>query len=308
MPKASSASPEQNGTLPFLDTFAQVAQSGGFTAAARSLQVTQAAVSGRIRTLEEQLGARLFDRGAGGAALTEAGRVLYAYARQIVALHEEARQKLTGVAAALSGDLVLAASSVPGEHLLPRLLWVFRQRYPQVQVRVSVSDSGQVLRMIAGHEATLGLIGVDPAVDDFESVAFATDRLVLLVPADHPWAAKKRVTVRQLADQPLVLREQGSGSRQCFERAWEENGGKLSQLQVALELGSNEAIKEALYQGLGAAILSRYTVEQEVASGKLRALTVTGLKLDRQMHLVWDRRRALTSAARAFVDTVAGKG
>jgi DNA-binding transcriptional LysR family regulator len=291
--------PEQ---LPHLDTFAKAAEAGNFTVAARALGLTQAAVSQRVQALEQLLGVSLFERHGGRVLLTEAGHRLHGYALRILALHREALHELTGRQAPLAGELSLAASSVPGDFLLPDLLARFRERQPHVQVRATVADSRQVLHQVEQGEAHLGLVGGKAESPHLEYRCFACDRLVLIVPADHPWGRRKRVLLDQLCEQPLILREAGSGSRWCLEQALARAGKSLQDLHVALELGSNEAIKEAVLRGLGLAVLSDHAVRQEVEGGKLHGLQVTGLPLVRQMFVVWDRRRALPIPARLFLD------
>ena len=300
--------------LPYLDTFAEAAERSSFTAAARALDLTQAAVSQRVQALEQALGVPLFERRGGRVLLTEAGRRLHTYARHILDLHREARQEVTGRRAPLAGELSLAASSIPGEHLLPGLLAAFRRKHPHVRVRVDVADTGAVLGQVARGEAHLGLVGGRRDSPHLEYRCFACDTLVLVVPAGHAWARRRRISLDQLCGQPLILREAGSGSRWCLEQALQRAGRAAGDLTVALELGSNEAIKEAVRRGVGLAVLSGRAVAKEARSGgPLHALRVTGLRLDRQMFAVWDRRRALPISARLFLDLLepckgAGKG
>jgi DNA-binding transcriptional LysR family regulator len=288
--------------LPHLETFARAAELSSFTAAARSLGLTQAAVSQRVQALEKALGVPLFRRQSGGVLLTEAGRRLHGYAERILALHQEARREVAGQQSPPAGELSLAASSVPGEHLLPDLLSRFRERHSGVQVRATVADSQRVLDQVEKGQAHLGLVGGKSDSPHLEFRCFACDRLVLVVPAGHPWTNRRRVSLHQLAGQPLVVREAGSGSRWCLERALAKAGKSLRDLKVALELGSNEAIKEAVRRGLGLAVLSTHAVEDEVRAGRLHALRVTGLPLVRDMFVVWDRRRVLPIPARLFLD------
>jgi DNA-binding transcriptional LysR family regulator len=288
--------------LPHLDTFAKAAEAGNFTAAARALGLTQASVSQRVQALEQLLGVPLFERHGGRVVLTEAGHRLHGYAQRILALHGEALRELTGRQAPLAGELSLAASSVPGDFLLPDLLARFRERHPHIQVRAAVTDSRQVLHQVEQGQAHLGLVGGKAESPHLEYRCFACDRLVLIVPSGHPWGRRKRVPLDQLCAQPLIVREGGSGSRWCLEQALSRAGKSFQDLDIALELGSNEAIKEAVLRGLGLAVLSEHAVRQEVEGGKLHAVQVTGLPLVRQMFVVWDRRRALPIPARLFLD------
>lgn len=290
--------------LPHLETFAEAAERGSFTAAARHLGLTQAAVSQRVQQLEAALRTRLFRRTAGGAALTEAGRRLHAYARRILDLTAEARAVVTGVPDEVKGELVLAASSVPGQHLLPPVLAAFRDRHPLVRVRVSVSDTDVVLRQVEHGHAHLGLVGGHGGTAELEFRRFACDELALVVPSGHPWWRKKRVLVSDLLSQPLIQREPGSGSRRCLERALERLGVAPARLNVALELDSSEAIKGAVLEGAGVAVLSRRSVEKEVNAGQLRAVPVEGLTLGRDIYVVRDRRRVLPGPAQLFLTLV----
>jgi DNA-binding transcriptional LysR family regulator len=293
--------PEQ---LPHLETFAQAAELSSFTAAARTLGITQAAVSQRIQALEATLGTSLFRRRGGRVLLTDAGRKLHRYAERILSLHQEARQKVTGKAAPATGELTLAASSIPGEHLLPAVLSRFQKLHPHIRLKATIGDSLAVLRQVEHGQVHLGLVGRKNDSAHLEFRSFACDELVVVVPIGHPWARRKRVTVPQLLAQPLVLREVGSGSRWCLETALSRTGRSSRELKIALELGSNEAIKEAVLRGLGAAVLSTHAVAQEVAAKKLASLKVTGLRLEREMYAVWDRRRVLPIPARLFLDVL----
>jgi DNA-binding transcriptional LysR family regulator len=294
-------SPEQ---LPHLETFARAAELSSFTGAARALGLTQAAVSQRIAALEKFLGVPLFRRQGGHVLLTDAGRRLYDFAQRILALHGEAIAELAGRPAAPTGDLVLAASSVPGEHFLPELLAAYRAKHPHIQVRVTVSDTRAVLHEVEQGQAHLGLVGGKEDRPHLEFRRFATDQLLLVVGAAHPWKRRRRVRLAQLAVEPLLVREPGSASRACLEHALVAAGTSLSAMRVGLELGSNEALKEAVQRGLGVAVLSTHVVRHEVENGPLHAVEIADLSLEREMFVVWDRRRVLPIPARLFLDVV----
>jgi DNA-binding transcriptional LysR family regulator len=287
--------------LPHLETFAEAAERGSFTAAARHLGITQAAISQRVHALEAALRTTLFRRAADGVTLTDAGRRLHDYARRILALTAEARAAVTGAAEEVGGDLVLAASSVPGQCILPPLLAAFRERHPRVRVRMSVSDTAAVLSQVERGEAHLGLTGGQGDGPHLEYCRLAADELALVVPADHAWRRKRRVSVREFLAQPFVQREEGSGTRRCVERALERAGVSPARLTVTLELGSAEAVKGAVLEGAGVAVLSRRAVEREVDAGQLKTVAVEGLALDRAIYVVRDRRRALPGAAELFL-------
>jgi len=290
--------------FPYLETFLEAAERGTFTAAARQLGLTQAAVSQRIHHLETALNTALFRREGGRITLTDAGRRLHQYAGRIDDLTAEAWEAVAGRAPEPGGELVLAASSIPGQYLLPPTLAVFRKRHPLVRVRVSVSDTDEVLRQVGDGSAHLGLVGGRGGGSHLEFRRFACDELVLVIPRGHPWWRRREVTLADLLAQPLIQREPGSGSRRCLERSLDRLGVAPSDLNVVLELGSTEAIKEAVRRHVGVAVLSRRAVAKEVKARQLKALHVRGLTLDRDIFLVRDRRRPPSAPARLFLALV----
>jgi DNA-binding transcriptional LysR family regulator len=286
--------------LPHLETFSKAAELSSFTGAAKALGLTQAAVSQRIQALEQTLGKSLFQRRGSRVLLTEAGQTLYSFAQRILDLHRQARREITGHDVQVTGELLIAASSIPGEHLLPSLLSSFGKRHPQIQVRATVSDSTMAIGQVERGEVSLGLVGRKAEKPHLEYRFLARDRMVLVVPPHHALGGSKKVTVKQLVTYPLVLRESGSGLRHCFERSLERAGWSLCEIRIAVELGSNEAIKEAVLRGIGVAILSTYAVQKELRAGDLHALEVSDLHCDRDMFIVQDRRRVLPPPAGLF--------
>ncbi len=287
--------------LPYLETFSKAAELSSFTGAAKVLRLTQASVSQRVQALERTLGTPLFKRQGGRVLLSEAGQKLYDYAQRILDLHRQARREITGQDAPVGGELALAASSIPGEHLLPSLLSQFGQKHPHIRVRATVSDSMAVMAQVERGEVSVGLVGRKTDNPHLDFRYLASDRMVLVVPPGHALSRRKKVSVKQLPRYPLILREVGSGLRYCFEKSLDKAGLSLSDLRVALELGSNEAIKEAVLRGVGVAVLSTYAVQKELRAGQLHALRVSDLHCDRDMYVVQDRRRVLPLPARLFL-------
>jgi DNA-binding transcriptional LysR family regulator len=249
--------------LPHLETFALAAETGSFTAAARRLGLTQAAVSQRIAALEKELAVSLFARQGGRASLTDAGRALHEFASRIRSQHDQAPQELTGRRAPASGELTLAASSVPGEYLLPDLLRRFQASHPHVRVKARITGSDQVFDLVEHGDADLGLAGVRNDRPNLVQQRFARDEMLLVVRPGHPWAGRACVALGELRSEPLIVREHGSGSRTCLEQALGREGCSLGDFRVALELGSNEAITAAVRRGLGAAFLSSLAVHAQ---------------------------------------------
>ena len=288
--------------LPHLETFSKAAEFNSFTRAAKDLNLTQAAVSQHVRALEKTLSKSLFERKAGRVVLTEEGRKLYGFVQRILDLHRQARKEITGYTPPIVGELKIAASSVPGEHLLPALLSEFREKHPRLRVDAAVADSRTAVGQVERGDAHLGLVGQKTESPYLQFRFLATDRMMFIAPPDHAFVKRRRkTTVDQLAAEPLILRSTGSGLRDCLEKSLKRAGRSLGELRIALELGSNEAIKRAVLKGMGLAILSRYAVREELQAGKLKAFEVAGLRCDRKMYTVVDRRKVLPLPAQLFL-------
>jgi DNA-binding transcriptional LysR family regulator len=287
--------------LPHLATFCQAAERSSFTAAARALGLTQAAVSQRIAALEKELGKPLFQRRGGRVILTDAGHTLYRFAQRVFDLEAEVRRAIAGREEPVRGELLLGASSVPGEHLLPALLSEFRRRQPHIQARATVGDSLSVLEQLERGQVHLGLVGRKTDNPHLEFRFLAKDHLALVAPPKHPLCRRKHVSLKDLRGHALVVREAGSGSRHCLEQSLAAAAMTLADLPVALELGSNEAIKESVLRGAGVAILSTSAVQKELKARTLRTVEVSDLECDRDIYLVHDRRRVLPPPARQFL-------
>jgi DNA-binding transcriptional LysR family regulator len=288
--------------LRHLYTFIATAEHQNFTRAAESLSLTQAAVSKQIGQLEVDLGVRLFERRGRTATLTDAGRKLHEYARRILDLVGEARREVAGEMSAVSGTLRIAASSVPAESLLPELLADFRIAQPGVQAVVSVSDSEASAMAVGTGKADVGLVGELPHDSDLTVRPVAEDELVLVAPAGHDLSKRKSFAVKQLTDQPLIIREPGSASRHCVEQHLEAVGIVPSDLNIVMEANSNESIRAAVERGAGVAFQSRLGVRREIEAGRLVTIKLRGLRILRQLYAITNKRRAQPATLGAFLE------
>jgi DNA-binding transcriptional LysR family regulator len=296
--------PRHENRLPHLETFCLAAELGSFTAAARAVGITQAAVSQRMHALERRLGVALFQRRAGRLQLTQAGEKLYEYAQRLRRLEQEAVARVTGCRAEQSGGLRIGTSTVPGEHLLPETLARFQGRFPQIQMRVQVTNTQQVLQLVERGQVDVGLVGARSDSPRLQFRGFAWDRLVLVVSPQHPLARRSVVNLRELTGQRLIVRESGSGSRQCLEQALRRAGFSLDDWQSVMELGSNLAIQEAVQHGVGIAILSQYAIRDWVESGQLVQVCIARWQAARRFYAVWRRHKPLPVSAQLFLDVL----
>lgn len=284
-----------------LEAFATVAELASFSRAAEVLSVTQSTVSEHVRALERDLGVQLIDRLGRGAAPTPVGELLLGYARRMLGLAREARQAIDRFQGRLAGELTLGGSTIPGEYVLPALLGQFRAKFPDVSVRLLIGSSRQVAEWVDEGRVEVGVTGARPALRSLEARALMDDELVLVVPADHPWAGQPAVTLAALREAPLLVRERGSGSREALERALDAAGTGLGAFRIVGEVGSTQAIKQAVRAGVGLALISRRAVEDECRARLLACARVQDLAVTRAFHLVIHRERTRSPLADAFV-------
>ncbi|MBM4439130.1 MAG: LysR family transcriptional regulator [Candidatus Rokubacteria bacterium] len=284
-----------------LEVFAKVAELGSFSRAAQALSLTQPTVSEHIRALEDELGVQLLDRLGRGAAPTRAGSLLLGYARRMLALAREARQAIDQFQGRLSGELVVGGSTIPGGYVLPLLVGQFKAKQADISIVLLIGDSREVTEWVESGRVELGIVGARPADRALEARALMSDELVLVVGAEHPWVERSTVSLAEVQREPLVLRERGSGSREALERVLDEAGTTLAACRIVGEMGSTQAIKQAVRAGVGISLISRRAVEDECRARTLVALEIAGVRVRRDFYLVTHRERTRSPLALAFL-------
>ena len=272
-----------------LRAFVEVVDRGSFSAAARSMGLSQPAVTMQIQGLEADLGATLLERRYRRVDLTEAGRSLLPTARKVLAELEGARAAIDGLSDTVGGHLELAVSTTPGQYILPRLLGSFLQAYPEVSVSLRVYDSADVVTRVESGEAHLGMTGarLPHAKADFEQMG--TDDLLMVCPPASPLAGGKGLTLAQVAERPFIVRETGSGTRLVFETALKEGGVDPADLQVVMELGTSEAIVNAVEGGMGVGVVSHWMADKALALGTIAKVEAPGFPISRPFYAVLPR-------------------
>ncbi len=297
--KTPARAPDREITLQQLRTFLTVADRQSFSAAAQVLGLSQPSVSYQVKELEETAGLPLIDRLGKGIRLTEAGHVLYGYARRTVNLLDEAAISLEQLRGLERGALRVGASTTVGIYVIPAALGEYKRQHPELAISLEVGSRGQVQDRVLRNELDLAVIGPPLKDPDLESMPFMSDELVVIAPAGHPAAGRRGLSLRDLKDEPFLMREQGSGTRWAVEKAARKAGVALP---VAMELGSNGAIKHAVESGLGLAVLSKFAITLERSGGSLVVLDVEGFPIRRQWHVVRLRRSRLPVAVSSFTD------
>ncbi len=283
-----------------LETFVAVAETGSFSRAADSVLLTQSTVSQHIAALENEVGVRLFDRTGRGAELTDAGQLYRQHVRQVLAECADLRHAMARFRGLEDPQLIVGASNVPANYLIPRLLPKLAARYPGIALSVVAGDSREIIDRLVAGEVAMAVVGGRFINDAVEFMPLVVDTMLLVVGKGHPWWARRSVTPEELAGSPLVARESGSGSGSAVDQALQQAGIEPESLRIAARFGSNEAVKQAVVGGFGYAFLSSLSVEQELVRGELVVVEVEGIAIERRFWLVVRRDRTLSPAAQSF--------
>ncbi|MDI6843469.1 MAG: selenium metabolism-associated LysR family transcriptional regulator [Anaerosomatales bacterium] len=284
-----------------LRTFVAVVEHGSFSEAARALGITQPAVTMQIQSLESELGVTLLDRRYRRVDLTEAGTALLPYARRVLEELEEARSEIETMSGRVTGHLEIAASTTPGQYVLPLQLGRFLKQYPEVSVSLRVYDTAEVVERVEQGDAHIGMTGAEVAGARVLQERLGRDDLVMVCPPEHPLADKHGIIMEDLVEESFVMREAGSGTRMVAEEEMRRHGVDPQELDVVLELGTNEAVLSAVEGGLGIGVVSTWVADKALKLGTVAQIDVGGFPLHRPLYLVMPRTTP-TRAAHALAD------
>jgi DNA-binding transcriptional LysR family regulator len=294
-----------NLTFRQLETIREVARCGSMVKAAQVLCVTPAALTSRVKSLEEDLGLELFERFEGRLRLTEAGKEVVAAATRIDNVMSELLSTLHGRNGHLGGR-VRIAFVVTAKYFAPRLIAAFMEHHPQIDIRIYVGNRHSVIATLRDFEADIALMGRPPEDFAVTSEAIGPNPYIVIAPPDHPLASKSLISKTELSNQNFILREVGSATRSLFEYFFGDL--PVQSDKVRIEITSNETVKQAVMAGLGLALISEHTVEVELATGRLVLLPVEGLPLLRDWYVMHHAERALTPAGSALWNFIVTKG
>lgn len=286
-------------TLRQLETFIAVAGYGSASRAASELHMSQPAVSKAIHALEGHLASKLFERRGNRMSLNEVGRALLPHARNLVGDAREISDSFGRARQGLVGQLRIAASSTIANYIMPDQIGNFMAAQPGVNVSMSVGNTQQVLARLRSYVIDLAVIEGDDHGQDLHSIPWRGDQMVIFAPPTSPLAQYEQVSLEHLAEAKWIIRENGSGTRQNFERAI---ANKIERLDVALELGQTEAVKRAVALGYGIGCLSLRSIDRELGLGQLIVLPTPYLELRRSFNIVIDKNKHQSGLLRAFID------
>ena len=293
-----------------LEAFVKVAEENSFSKAAKELFLTQPTISAHITSLEKEFDVRLFVRNTKEVNLSDDGKLLYNYAKQIVELEHEIENIFSDRcehSTEEKGCITIAASTIPAQYLLPNILAQFTERCPGEQFKLVESDSAGVVNMIVDHKVDVGFTGTVLEKKHCHYIPFYKDELAIIMPNTEKYqkiveSASKNLS--WLLKEQFILREEGSGTRKEMEKQLKHIGINPEKLDVIASVANQETIKRSVSQGLGISVLSKLASEEEVHTGKLLAFPIPGADEGRDINLVYNKNYQLSKVAKKFIKIV----
>jgi LysR family transcriptional regulator, transcriptional activator of the cysJI operon len=284
-----------------LETFVKIIELKSFTKAAEELYLTQPTVSKQIAELESFFNAKLIDRAKRTVGLTGAGEILVKYARDFLSLKKEVIDAIAAFQGLKTGNLRIGASSVPGVYVLPSILKTYKERFPDIDVSLYLSDSREVVNRLEEGVLDIGFVSSKEDSKNISYMTFLEDNIIFVAPRNYP----DNIDIQDLSSYPVVIREPGSGTRKCFEASMKRRNMKLSDLRVVGELGDTEAIKAAVRTGMALSYISNRAIADELASNVFKVLHVKGFPgVKRRFFIISKRGRSLSPQSEALVKII----
>jgi DNA-binding transcriptional LysR family regulator len=293
--------------IEYLKTFLEVVRLGSFSEVAKRLSVSQPAVSFQIQKLERDLGVRLIDRGQKTISLTGAGKRLLRFAEAVEKEHARLKRDLDQLREEVTGDIVIAASTIPGEVLLPPILGEFKALHPAIGARVEASDSITVINRVQDGSYDVGFCGVKPEGKELDYFKMADDEIVLIVSPEHPFARRRKVSPLELEGEQIIFREETSGTQRSLKSLLAKAGLDIGKWSPSLMLGTSQAVVSAVESGLGIAFVSNLAIKKSLALGLVKQVAVDGIKLKRDFYCVYRKERVVSRLLSEFIDFVQAK-
>jgi DNA-binding transcriptional LysR family regulator len=288
--------------LTHLRTFCAVIEKRSFTRAEEIVHRTQSTISTQIAQLEREYGVTLLNRFQKEVVPTENGQILYSYAKKILRLIDESQERILKSKKIISGSIVIGASTIPGTYILPKILSIFKKRYPKLNISIAVSDSEDVITKILSRTLEIGAVGEKIKDNRLEYVHLAKDRIVLITPSRHRWLQqRKNILLDDLINEPFISREEGSGTRAAVDALLKQKSIKM--LNIIMEVGSTEAVKQAVKSGIGVSLVS----ELAIKDGSLKTVKIKGVDIIRDFYIVFLKSGVKKHTVQSFIDFIKTK-
>jgi DNA-binding transcriptional LysR family regulator len=284
-----------------LKIFCAVAEAKSFSKASEIMRLTQPAVSLQIQALEESCGTKLFNRAGSLIKLTKAGDVLYNYAKDIISLYNAAEKEI-GQFTEQEGIITIGASSTAGNYILPSVISDFKRKFPKINTHLIIGNTKTVVDYLYSDSIDLAIVAGDIKKQKLVVEKLIPDEMVFIMSPLHPLAKRSSVSVLEVTKEPFIIREEGSGTRQIIERFLSKHAIHLQNIKNLLIMGSTEAVKSSVEEGLGVSIISKWAVRKELRYGKLKASTFKEEQFVRNFSLLYRKTKNLSYMLDRFIN------
>jgi DNA-binding transcriptional LysR family regulator len=314
-----------------LAVFCKVIELKSFTRAATAMSLSQPTISEHIRALEQETGQRLINRLGRSSAIpgssdtrslasgsltwsslpggreiraSEAGKILYLYAKRMLRLQQEALEALGHYSGNLAGRMAIGAGTIPGAYILPEKIGAFKKSHPDITITLRIAGSRTIAGEILSGELEMGILGAQWRENGLIWQEIFSDELILTVAAGHPWAKLREISLEQLRAEPFIMRDESSGTRRALSQILEQHGLNPAHLNVVAEMGTTEAIRQSVKAAIGISILSSQAVREDIAHGSLVEIAMQGVTMIRPFYMVTRKNQALSPLCTAFIETI----
>jgi len=285
-----------------LKIFCKVVELKSFSKAGDAVHLSQPTVSSHIKDLEDHFGTRLVDRLSRQAVPTKAGELLYDYAHRLIALRDKAEAAMAEFSGKIKGNLVIGGSTIPGGYIFPKVIGHFSEKYPEVCITMKVADTSEIMSLVLTGRIEAGMVGAKSSEKLLNQESLMTDEMCLVFPPDHRWAGRQRIKVKELLEEPFVIREPGSGTLRSIEQQLQKKGYHIGDFRIIAEMGSTEAVRQAIKNRVGYSILSAVAVADDIQAGLLKTAVIEGMNLKRNFYLITHKQRTPSPLCNTFID------
>ena len=289
-----------------LEAFVYVVKLKSFSKAAQRIYLTQPTISAHISSLERELDTRLLERGTRSVYPTKPGSILYQYAVKMLKLRDDACCAVKNYNKELKGNLTICASTLPSQYILPKIISAFREEYPNVTFNIRREDSESVVESVSRGLADIGFCGTDTHSPECVFESFAEDPLVIITPNNDRFRQFRNggITTDILKTEPIIIREEGSGTRREMERFLEKAGVSMGELKIAAQFNDPDSIKHSVSQGMGISVISKAAVEDYESFGLILSFDLSGVSMVRQLYIVNHKTNPLSFVGEVFLNFV----
>lgn len=285
-----------------LQVFCKVVELKSFSKAGQAVRLSQPTVSSHIKDLESHFATQLIDRMSRRVLPTKAGELLYDYAHRLLVLRDKTETAMAEFTGKIRGHIHVGGSTIPAGYLLPQVIGSFSNAFPEVRISLVVGDTSEILSKTLAGKVELSVVGALSNDNVLDQVPLLSDEMVLAIPKDHKWKKRKKIKLEELVKEPFIIREAGSGTLKSIDHALRQKNLSIDELNIVAEMGSTEAVRQAIKSKAGISIISAIAISEQCRTGQLKALRIENLHLKRSFYLTTHKKRSLSPLGRAFID------